>query len=891
MLRKISLIALALLFSNMNGWSQEVTGRLEGKVEDAIGAPLSGANVHLSSPSLQGVRGTVTDERGIFRMPALPVGEYEVEISHVGHRTLTYREVEVRLGRTTSLGVLTLPEETVAVEGVIVSGARPTIDGMTASVGGNLAAGTYEVLPTARNFHEIVQLLPQANASYLGDGTNVAGSTGLENAYFIDGINTTDPYLGAKGADLPYNFVKEIEVKVGGYEAEYGKALGSVVNVITHSGGDELHGSVFGFLTNSGLAAEARRGFGQAKVDAFATYDVGFSLGGAIVRDRLWFFSAYNAAFADQDVEIPGLGFHRDERRTHVLAGKLTWRATERTDVTATLLSDPTTHHSIGPFATVFGSPTSLENSGPFQGLAETGGLNFSVGATHRAGERWLIEASVARHQRDHDQRGDGPTVDEALFIDYTTGIWEGGFGVQYDVHSVRTTAKVGATLFAGQHTLKAGAEFEDNLLDLDTRFNLPGLIQVLGPDNITAFVNNNDNLLRSRVPSAYVQDSWQVGERLRLNYGLRWSAQFFIGAADSIAQSIPDQFQPRLGLIYEHDAGAKLSASYGRFYQQLPLSSFGDGIVVKDSRLHIYDQDPRIPGAVALETRPFGASGTTEMSRVGDLQGEHFDEFTIGYERLVAADYKVGVRGIYRALRQAFLVGADPSLSFPFVAGNPGRGAMDFLPEPERTYRALEFTVGRVGDHRLRFAAAYVLSRTRGNYSGLYGSDIRLAAPNNNFTFQLAEHAPFAEGLLPNDRTHVFKLHGSYRLTSRLTAGSFFTWQSGTPLNEFGSAGFFLRPRFLAPRGALGRTPSLWDLSVRFTYRIPVPGRWMDGARLVLDGMHIGNPREVVDVDQVRYSDLDRETGEQALPNSGYGKAIAHQPPMSLRVGMEVDF
>ncbi|MBT4499596.1 MAG: carboxypeptidase regulatory-like domain-containing protein, partial [Gemmatimonadetes bacterium] len=125
MLRKILLITLVLLFTTANGWSQEMRGHLEGRVLDAQGIPLEEVNITVSGPSLQGMRGAVTDDCGYFRIPSLSVGVYEVEVSHVAYRAVEYQEVAIHLGKTNLLGEIRLKDKTVDVAEIVVSGGRP----------------------------------------------------------------------------------------------------------------------------------------------------------------------------------------------------------------------------------------------------------------------------------------------------------------------------------------------------------------------------------------------------------------------------------------------------------------------------------------------------------------------------------------------------------------------------------------------------------------------------------------------------------------------------------------------------------------------------------------------------------------------------------------------
>jgi hypothetical protein len=187
---------------------------------------------------------------------------------------------------------------------------------------------------------------------------------------------------------------------------------------------------------------------------------------------------------------------------------------------------------------------------------------------------------------------------------------------------------------------------------------------------------------------------------------------------------------------------------------------------------------------------------------------------------------------------------------------------------------------------HDVRYRASHVLSRTYGNYTGLYSSDGYIANPGNNGGFGIWHHATNTTGLLPNDRTHVLKLIAVWQPVGPVTAGTFFTWESGTPLNSFG-AGPFGFPRFMVPRGSVGRSPSIFDLSLRMTYRPPVR-TGIGGMRVVLDALHVGNPRGTVRQDMIRFRSEDA-AGNQINPNPDYLKPTAFQPPMMARLGIEI--
>ena len=344
-MKNVVFISTILVWSVGTVLAQETTGQLEGHIFDQQNKAISAVNIVVTSPRLQGERGAASNKDGYFRLIALPPGLYMVKISHIAYHSTSVPKVPVRLGKTTSLGETHLQSRVIELPGVVVSGERPIIDPHSTTIGANFQLETLDLLPVERNFRSIASLVPQANLSYYSaivsgaDQVNISGSTGPENAYFVDGVNVTDSYFGATSTNLPYNFVQEIEIKTGGYQAEFGRALGGIINVITPSGSNEFHGQVFGFFTNNDLGGSTPKiGLTGADANAFSSYDVGFSLGGPVVRDRLRFHAAYNPNFERQPFSLPGIGSLVNKKTTHLFAGKLTWRATDNTNLILSVL-------------------------------------------------------------------------------------------------------------------------------------------------------------------------------------------------------------------------------------------------------------------------------------------------------------------------------------------------------------------------------------------------------------------------------------------------------------------------------------------------------------------------------------------------------------------------
>ena len=230
----------------------QTNGRIQGTVTDNSGAPVPGVSVTASSPSLQRAQSTTTDAKGEFRFASVPPGTYTVKADLSGFKSVNQTGVVVGLDRTVTLA---LKMEVAGVaETVTVTGESPIIDTTSTTTGVNATAELFNRIPMARDIYAISRVA--AGTQNDGIGMVVYGSTGAENNYIIDGLNTTGVELGTEAKQLNFDFVEEVEVKTGGLPAEYGRMTGGVVNVLTKSGGNTFKGDLFGFYEGGGLQSD-----------------------------------------------------------------------------------------------------------------------------------------------------------------------------------------------------------------------------------------------------------------------------------------------------------------------------------------------------------------------------------------------------------------------------------------------------------------------------------------------------------------------------------------------------------------------------------------------------------------------------------------------------------
>jgi hypothetical protein len=892
---------LLALFALVCAQAQDITkGSIVGVVRDASGAVVPGAMVKLTSP--YGDHAATTNEAGQYTFQNLVVGSgYTITVTQAGFSTATRGDLMVGINQTTTADISL--EVGTAAQSVEVTAATTAIDLGTTNAGANLDEDLYKNVPIGRNISSVISMAPGVADS---DGAGAAnpsinGASGLENEYIINGANTTDPgyggfgtfsaKYGSLGNGINFDFVQEVQVQTGGFEAQYGEALGGVVNVVTKSGTNQFHGDVFGYFQPQQF--EATRNNPDpllvTKTDYLvhtASTDFGGDLGGYILKDKLFFYGGFNPLYnstykeADPSFANYALGVINRKITTYDYTGKINYNLGTRHQFEGSVFGDPSstpmTFNSnvstiplLASNGTTNAPTTNVESSWDYGSRVWTGRYNGTLSPN------WVVTVNYSNYYDSFTETplANGYSITNNVPVQEGTGgaSTYGGIGYIQGSNAKDNQLAVSGTnifRFLGGHTVQYGYQFEDDVYN--------GLIYYTGPSfqlpNLTAFgaaagqtmygasftrqhENSSDltspiilkvtrgNYSRpavstdTRYHSGYIQDSWTFG-RITFKPGLRFEQQGLIGVQEKY--TFAHNWAPRLGIIVDpfNDRKTKIYASYGRFYEKVPLDIAVRSLSVETSVSGFWYADPGAGNQPNLSPSNYVPGGNIALQGsaadaepiAGGTGAQYQDEITGGYEHEFAHNLTFTGRFVYRDLRRAiedmsgtnvsqanagvpqiYVIGnpsaaldifqnvspcvsgpnCDTSTGFTFFGNgtpNGSDGIPDGFPNVSRIYKSAEFIVSKRFT-RLQFYGSYVLSKLYGNYQGNFRSDNFQDDPNISSMFDFTNSDGLLTGqdipgVLPSDRRNQFKLFGNYQW-GNFVFGMSWTPTSGTPITD----------------------------------------------------------------------------------------------------------
>ena len=404
MRRSTFLGVLLLVLASVSSVSAQVstTGTIQIILEDAQGGRLPGVTVTATAPDVVTSRTAVSDAQGIATLEALaPSEKYTIKASLTGFREVTQENVLSRSGQTTTLR-LPMSLSTVSEQITVTASPVQVVDTTRAIAGQDITLQLTEALPTGRSYQSYLQLVPGVLPDSTISGGNPSSRSGMnwkdastvndnigastDNRYYFEGINVTDPVTGTFGANLNTEIIQEQKVITGGIPAEYVGAAGLISTVITKSGSNRYSGSFNYFFQNNNLVSEDKHNAGKT----FSTRDTAFTIGGPVVKDKLWGFGSFRGTNRTEDVSASDTRQLLREVETTAKQGfaKVTWVPSQKDLFSFMFLNDPQNRSG--------STDASVPNNRSVE--RDQGGNNFST-TYSRVWSKLLVDAAFNHHQ------------------------------------------------------------------------------------------------------------------------------------------------------------------------------------------------------------------------------------------------------------------------------------------------------------------------------------------------------------------------------------------------------------------------------------------------------------------------------------------------------------
>ena len=903
----------------------QTTGNIIGTVTDNTGAVLPGVTVTVTGPNLQGSRTTVTGNQGEYSLTALPPGNYRLEYSLSGLSPTTRENVRVGLDTTTradaTMGMGAVAEAiTVTADAVVVDPTQTTVQ---QNFGTNHLK--YATIGAANRSYQSV--LQQAPGVAGGANPQVMGANLGQNNYTLDGVNTTDPVTHTFGSNLPFDAIQEISIQTLGKDAEYGRAIGGTINVVTKSGGNQFSGTLDARYRDEGLSESGDHFDPDAR--PFKNFNPAATLGGPILRDRLWFFGS---------VERP------DTARTNpqVYAWQPGTRTFKGWNSLGKLTFTPMANHTFQLFVTdnraTINHATDSSSYSPeadAQQIQES--TIYNLGYDVILNPKWLANARVGIRQgflETGPMNGDPtlPSILNASTSTYTQSYSNWQFGNRDRNELIAST-----TYFleaAGSHTFKAGLNFDNSEFNVYNNFTGTAFGQQFctaqwgfAPNSTCGarLVTRNTAAgkdqpyyveIWSVIPehgvtadyrAFYAQDEWRPIPALTARLGLRWEESSFEEPGRDDLPSL-SKLQPRVGLAWDvfNNASTIVHGFWGQVMDDnaLTLANFGS------------------TAGSSIRTRIFYTAATGRYDRFIDTLGSSApnvydpnleptvsDELTLGFTQRLWRNTSLDITGLWRETNNMFEDTCIDDHCDYYVLTNTPAGQSDAL---RSEYQGVIAKLEARPYSWLSGLVSYTWAESKGSveYTQNQGSDFD----------QYPYHFINTFGYLSDDARHRVKASGYARAPWGTTLGVDFLYRSGVPDNitiASSAASAYYGNVFAIQRGER-RVPNLHQLDLQLMHEFSFgPTRFallgtvynaLNSETVTDLGGAVGGYTECATVNAdpmtVRGTDANRcipnplfgsvsgvAPGVLVAPTSLINQAVAWQTPRRYEVGIRFEF
>ena len=758
-------LLLSLILSLSFSFSQSrETGAIEGRVVMEDQTPLPGAEVSLSSPNLiGGARQVITTAEGRFRFVALPPGTYSLEAKLSGFTPAGVVDVRLHVGMTLKVDMILKPGE--ISEEVEVIAQAPLVDLKDSQMASSKMERELLLSVPVSQTSDLYNIQALAPSAY--NGSVFGGNESTGDAFLVDGVDTSAADYGDTWVRLEFTAIEEGSVMGIGANAEYDGYNGSVVNVITKSGGNQFEGEVQFFY--QGMDWNSSNTGDPKDAPKQSSAMTNFSLGGPFIKDKLWWF--VNGSYSRSEEKQFGFPVNLTARLPKGFF-KATFQPGKNDRFQLFLNYDEMHYENAGDAYTAPEAPRNAKK------WCFTGNLNW----LHIFSGETLLELKINGYDsvwNDYGSMGE----DVKGTYDPATGGLSGNFPwkVRNDISRVASEMVLShhAQGFLGEHDFKAGVQYDLSYTKMTAAYNGDGMyVNYMGYPYL--LYTGGSYIIEGAAHriSAFVQDAWTLSDRLTINPGLRFN--IYRGVSPVLNETVykTEGIAPRFGLTYDifGDGSTAFKAHYGRYFWKFTASLFGNmGQSHEDKDVYLFDYD------IGDYQYLYTVQGGSIYSMDQNINHPYIDQFSVGIERELFKDVTFSTTYIYKSNKNIIeavntagefepIQFTDPETGAALTAynqlnpgedlyliTNPDTGMKNVLADPTLTYQGLEFVLSKRYSNNWQATVSYIYSKTRGTYINSYEAAFGAAGIYENPNKQVN-----IEGAPPLDPTHIFKVVGS---------------------------------------------------------------------------------------------------------------------------------
>jgi carboxypeptidase family protein len=794
------ILSLFLLSGQYTIAQQTVTSAtLSGRVADASGALVSGAALTATNLETNQKQSTTTDYDGRYRFPYLQVGSYKLSVEAQGFAPLT-KQLTLTVGQALDLP-LKLDVAGVSAQVDITSDAL-MLETVRTQVTETIRPADIDALPlNGRNYLDLALLVPGVSptntgsnqrfaetSAVPGQGISIAGQRNLYNSFVIDGLSANDDAADLTGTYYSEEVINQFQVITSGGIAEFGRASGGVVNIITKSGTNDWRGNLYGFARNQRF--DARNPLAPTK-DLLTQAQYGGTISGPIKRNRTFFFANFEqtrrnysavitiapSAVTSINNRLNAVGYKGPLLSTGVVPASF-----DTTNFFARVDHKLNNRNQLsGRYSLYHITAENSRTVGGLNAVSRGSGLDdtdqtVAISNITMLSSRTLNEA---RFQYTNSKLGApindtvGPAVGISGVANFGTAT---SSPLARDINLFEAVDSVSTQ--RGNHAPKVGVDFLYNRV----KIVFPGALQgVYAFNSLTSFLNGSYSTFQQAfgAPSQFQsnpnvgvfgQDEWRVRSNFTINAGLRYDLQFLPGPIQTDTNNIA----PRLGFAYAPgDRKTVIRASFGLYYDRIPLRATSNALQRDGTKYLVVQLSPTQPGAPVfpnvLTVQPSTLLTKPNITRIDpNIETSYSEQANVQVERELPGDALISVG--YLHLRALHII-ASRNVNVPTVpasAGIPNLGRPDpnwgnigrFEGAGDSYYNGMVVSFNKRAAGWANLRVSYTLSKTTDDAGNFFFS-----TPQNNFNLR------DDMGRSDNDQRHRLVVSGSFQAPEKDTA------------------------------------------------------------------------------------------------------------------------